>query len=59
MTERITCPYCMSNMRLIELGHGNKIYFYECEKCGSRSPMTWNEITANSMARMRNKRTEK
>ena len=59
MTEKITCRYCSAQMMLTVLGHSkNKVYFYECSKCGSRSPMTWNEITANSMATMRLKHTE-
>ena len=53
MTDVIRCPYCKSQMELRVLGmNKNKIYFYECPKCLSRSPQTWNEVTANSMARM-------
>ena len=54
MTRRIRCPYCNGEMLLQSLGMSkNKIVFYECSKCLSRSPQTYNEVTANSMARMR------
>lgn len=60
MTTIITCPYCNAQMNLRELGMSkNKIYFYECSKCLSRSPMTWNAVTANSMATMRNNSTQR
>ena len=53
MTANIKCPYCNGMMELRKLGmNKNKIYFYECPKCLARSPMTWNEVTANSMARI-------
>ena len=60
MTANIICPYCNSKMAYRELGHGKvqKHCFYECSKCLSRSPLTFNEVTANSMATMRNKRTK-
>ena len=53
MTDHIKCPYCKGEMVLKELGVRRKIYFYECAWCLSRSPMTWNKFTANSMAKMR------
>ena len=54
MTEKVNCPYCNGKMVLRELGMSRKkICFYECIKCLSRSPMTWNKVTANSMAKMR------
>ena len=53
MKKEIKCPYCKAQMDLRRLGmNKNKIYFYECTKCLARSPLTWNEVTANSMARM-------
>ena len=59
MTNVMTCPYCGNQMELRELGmNKNKICFYECIKCLARSPMTWNKVTANSMARMRNEKKE-
>ena len=54
MTSTIKCPYCNGEMLLRVLGlNKNKVCFYECPKCLSRSPMTWNPVTANSMAKMR------
>ena len=60
MTDKITCPYCNGSMLYRELGHGKaqRHCFYECSKCLSRSPLTFNEVTANSMATMRDKRTK-
>ncbi len=56
MTKEIKCRYCDNEMELRKLGmNKNKIYFYECPWCLSRSPLTWNEVTANSMARMTKK----
>ena len=54
MTANIKCPYCKGRMELRILGTNkeHRVYFYECPKCLARSPMTWNEVTANSMARM-------
>lgn len=55
MEEIIKCPYCKGKMELRKLGMSkNKICFYECTKCLSRSPMTWNEVVAKNMAKMRN-----
>lgn len=55
MTRNVKCPYCSGRMLLRELGMSqNKVYFYECIKCLSRSPMSWNKVAANSMAKMRN-----
>lgn len=60
MTNRINCPYCDGEMMLRELGMSkNKVCFYECMKCLSRSPMTSNKYTANSMAKMRVYKNEK
>ena len=56
MKRVITCPYCGGHMECRELGFKAKYVFYECEKCLSRSPLTTNKVTANSMAQMR--RTE-
>ena len=60
MTKDIVCPYCNAQMAYRELGHGKaqRHCFYECSKCLSRSPLTFNEVTANSMATMRQKRTK-
>ena len=53
MTDTIKCPYCKGNMTIRQLGtNKNKVFFYECPKCLSRSPQTWSEVVANSMARM-------
>ena len=53
MTRNIVCPYCNARMLLRELGmNKNRVFFYECPKCLARSPMTWNKVTANSMAKM-------
>ena len=50
----IKCPYCGGEMKLRTLGSNkNKISFYECSECLSRSPQTWNEATAKGMALMR------
>ena len=55
MANDIFCPYCKKKMRLLSLGaNKNKMFFYECEGCLSRSPLTWNAVTARSMAKMRN-----
>jgi len=57
MTKEITCPYCGNIMDLRELGISRKkICFYECLKCLARSPQTWNKVTANSMAKMRERK---
>ena len=56
MTNVITCPYCQNKMEIRELGFKAKIVFYECPHCLSRSPQTYNVVTANSMARMPQKR---
>lgn len=54
MTNDIRCPYCNGEMVIQELGlNKNKIFFYECTKCLARSPQTYNQVTANSMARIR------
>ena len=54
MTDNIKCPFCGGKMESRRLGlNKNKIWFYECAKCLARSPQTWNEVTANSMAKMR------
>lgn len=59
MTKNITCPYCGKSMFLRELGLSkNKVVFYECSGCLSRSPMTNNKYTANSMAQLREKKSE-
>ena len=57
MTAYISCPYCGAKMEFRELGYVKKIMFYECPKCLSTSPQTYNRVTANSMAQMRGKRT--
>lgn len=57
MAKEIRCPYCKGQMQLRKLGMSkNKVFFYECVKCLARSPMTFNEVTANSMARMSEER---
>lgn len=59
MTKLITCPYCGKEMLLRELGLSRKkVVFYECLGCLSRSPMTNNKYTANSMALLREKKSD-
>lgn len=56
MSAKITCPYCGGQMESRILGlNKNKVCFYECIKCLSRSPFSWNEATAKGMAQMRAK----
>ena len=59
MTAKITCPYCGKDMALRELGLSRKkVVFYECMGCLSRSPVTNNKYTANSLAKLRGKKVE-
>lgn len=54
MSKKIMCPYCGNVMESRVLGlNKNKVCFYECPKCLSRSPFSWNEATAKGMAQMR------
>lgn len=61
MTSVIKCRYCGGDMEIRELGLNkeHRFYYYECPFCMSRSPQTLNEVTANSMARMRPSKEEK
>lgn len=55
MTKSVVCRYCGAKMVYRELGNVKlKFCFYECPQCLSRSPQTYSEIMANSMARMTN-----
>lgn len=60
VTSVIKCPYCNGTMelRVLGLNKEHRFYYYECHSCMSRSPQTLNEVTANSMARMRAKEKE-